>query len=204
MSKTAFLALLLSIGVALLVVIKKNSTDLDMPTLKENSVILAFGDSLTYGFGADYELSYPKQIERKTGLKIINAGISGELSAEGLLRLPALLENKPDLVILCHGGNDILNKLPAIELKNNLLSMVRLIQQSGAKVLLVGVPDFFLFNFNTHDVYEEVAKQSNILFEDEVLTRIAISRSLKSDYVHPNAQGYEAMADAFIKVLKLN
>ena len=166
-------------------------------------MILAFGDSLTNGFGAGYEFSYPKYMERKIGLTVINAGIDGEFSFEGLSRLPELLEHKPDLVILCHGGNDMLNKLSSQELKQNLLAMVTLIQNSGAKVLLVGVPNFFLFSFETHDIYYEVADESDILLEDEVLTKIELNSSLKSDYVHPNEKGYEMMADTFIEVLKL-
>ncbi|MDB2562723.1 GDSL-type esterase/lipase family protein [Sulfurimonas sp.] len=166
-------------------------------------MILAFGDSLTYGFGAGSDFSYPKQMQNKTGLKIINAGINGEFSAEGLERLPMFLEHKPELVILCHGGNDIINKLSTVELKENLLDMIQLIQDSGAKVLLIGVPNFGLFGFDTHEVYEEVADETNVLYEDEVLTSIQKDNSLKSDYVHPNKDGYEMMATRFIEVLKI-
>ncbi len=203
MSKMSFVLLALFFCVVLLIVYQKNSNDTNDVVLKESSVILAFGDSLTNGFGVGHEFSYPKYLERKTGLKVINAGIDGEFSDEGLFRLPELLKHKPDLVILCHGGNDILNKLPSEELKINLLQMVKLIQNSGAKVLLVGVPDFSLFSFSTHDVYAEVADETDVLFEDDVLTHIELNRALKSDYVHPNEKGYEKMADAFIEVLKL-
>ena len=203
MSKTTFIAIVLFLGVAFLITMKETKSNSDVVILKETSVILAFGDSLTYGFGVNQASSYPAQIENKTGLKIINAGINGELSSEGLLRLPSLLKHKPDLVILCHGGNDIIQKLPVTQIKENLLLMIQLIQESGAKVLLIGVPDFALFNFDTHDLYEEVAQETGVLFEDEVLTHIGRKRSLKSDYVHPNAKGYEAMADRFIEVLNL-
>ena len=81
--------------------------------------------------------------------------------------------------------------------------MIKLIKQSGSEVLLVGVPDFTLFSFDTHSVYEEVADESGVLFEDEVLTHIELNRALKSDYVHPNEKGYEMMADAFIEILKI-
>jgi len=186
-----------------LVIFKNYKGDDKYITLKETSVILAFGDSLSYGFGADYEFSYPKQMEIKTGLKIINAGVNGEVSAEGLRRLPSFLETKVDLVILCHGGNDILKNLPSEELKNNLLAMINIIHGSGAKVLLVGVPDFSLFGLEVHDIYQEVAEETDVVFENDVLKKIGMSRSLKSDYVHPNEKGYEAMADAFIEILKI-
>ncbi|MFT5659735.1 MAG: acyl-CoA thioesterase-1 [Sulfurimonas sp.] len=201
MNKVIFTAILLFIVISLLIITKENKENSHEPMLKETSVILAFGDSLTYGFGASHEFSYPKQIQMKTGVKVINAGINGELTSEGLLRLPRLLEHKPDLVILCHGGNDILNKIPSSELKNNLLVMIKLIQDSGVKVLLVSVPDFALVTFHAHAIYEEVANETSVLFEDNVLEHIERNRSLKSDYVHPNAKGYEVMADAFIEIL---
>lgn len=204
MTKTIFSAILLLIVISLLVIIKENKSNPGEPILKEESVILAFGDSLTYGFGVARESSYPSQIQSKTGLKVINAGISGEVSSEGLQRLPLLLEHKPDLVILCHGGNDIIQKRSSLELKNNLLQMIQLIQESGAKVFLIGVPDFALFSFDTHYVYEEVVNETGVLYEDAVLTKIGLNRTLKTDYVHPNAKGYELMADAFIEILNLN
>ena len=203
MNKTTLLSFIVLIAIVTLVVIKENKSSLNSVVLEEGSVILAFGDSLTNGFGVSSEFSYPSQMQKKTGLKVINAGINGEISSEGLLRLPMLLKHKPDLVILCHGGNDILNKLSSKELKKNLLAMVKLIQQSGAEVLLVGVPDFSLFSFDTHELYGEVADESDVLFEDEILSHIELNRALKSDYVHPNEKGYEMMADAFIKILKI-
>lgn len=204
MNKTTLLAILMLSVIIILVLIKENNSTSNNIVIKENSVILAFGDSLTYGFGVESEFSYPKQMQKKRGLKVINAGVNGELSYEGLLRLPMLLkQHKPDLVILCHGGNDIINKLSAVKLKANLLAMIKLIQESGAKVLLVGVPDFGLFGLDTHEVYEEVADETDVLFEDKILTHIERDNALKSDYVHPNAKGYEMMADAFIEILKI-
>jgi acyl-CoA thioesterase I len=170
--------------------------------LDKDSVVLAFGDSLTHGFGASGSTSYPAYLQQKSGLKVINAGINGEVSEEGLLRLPTYLQQKPDLVILCHGGNDILQKLPHEDLKKNLTQMVRLIKDSGAEVILVAVPDFHIFGFGTLSLYDEVADEEGILLEDDVLTHIELNRALKSDYVHPNAKGYEKMADAFMKILK--
>lgn len=201
MSKIILFTLMLGI-ITILIIIKENKSNSKYIVLKEDSVILAFGDSLTSGFGVKKEFSYPVQIQNKTGFKVINAGVDGEFSSEGLLRLPVLLKYKPDLVILCHGGNDILNKLSSQELKNNLLAMIELIKQSGSEVLLVGIPNFTLFSFDTHDVYWEVADETDVLFEYEVLTHIELNRSLKSDHVHPNESGYEMMADIFIEIMK--
>lgn len=204
MSNTKLMALLVIFTILLVVFVKNYESNKQETLLRDDSVILAFGDSITNGFGVRREFSYPSQIEKKTGLKVINAGINGENSSEGLKRLTHLLKDvKPDLVILCHGANDILNKLSAYNMKENLLAMVELIKQSGAEILLVGVPDFSLFDLGVHDVYEEVADEMDLMLEDEVIRHIELNRALKSDYVHPNEEGYEMMADKFIDILNL-
>jgi acyl-CoA thioesterase I len=204
MNKTFLLTLIIVITLIFVVLIKKNKTNENSIVLKEDSVILAFGDSLTFGYGAASDFSYPAYMQKKTGLHIINAGVNGEFSSEGLKRLPSFLEQKPDLVILCHGGNDIINRRSAEDLKKNLLAMIDLIQKSGARVLFVGVPSFGLFGFDTHEVYVEVAEQRNVLYADDVIANIQKDDSLKSDYVHPNKNGYEMMADNFISLLDLS
>ena len=202
MSKTTFIAYLVILILILMIFLKESREDLSKNRLKNDAVILAFGDSLTYGFGASDGHGYPEYLERKTGLSVINAGLNGELSSEGLLRLPKFLEQKPDLVILCHGGNDILQKLSLEQLKNNLLEMVKLSKQSGAEVLLVAVPNFNIVSFKTLSIYKEVAKEIGVFLEDDVLTHIELNGALKSDYVHPNEEGYEMMADAFLELLR--
>jgi len=204
MNKTFLLALIIVIALVSVMLIKKNQANQKTIVLKEDSVILAFGDSLTFGYGAGNDFSYPAHMQKKTGLRIINAGVNGEFSSEGLERLPSYLEHKPDLVILCHGGNDIINRRSTQDLKKNLLAMIALIQKSGAKVLFVGVPSFGLFGFDTHEVYAEIAEETNVLYADEVIANIQKDDSLKSDYVHPNKDGYEMMAERFIDLLELS
>jgi len=92
------------------------------PTV-ERPLILAFGDSLTYGFGTarPERESYPARLEALTGQPVVNAGVNGETSAEGLRRIDRLLErHRPGLTLLCLGGNDILRGLPRDRLKQNL------------------------------------------------------------------------------------
>ena len=103
--------------------------------LPEDAVILAFGDSLTFGTGADNSQtqSYPAVLQKLTGHTVINSGMPGEVSIDGLERLSEELEEyQPDLVILCHGGNDLIRRLNKDKLRHNLEQMVTLIQASGA------------------------------------------------------------------------
>ena len=97
--------------------------------LPQDAVILAFGDSLTAGKGASRTNSYPGFLARKINRKVINAGINGEISSTGLKRLPALLDkHQPDMLILCHGGNDVIRKLDMNTLKANLKEMIEMAQ----------------------------------------------------------------------------
>lgn len=203
MNKIKLITALAVIALIFLVATRESKNSLSYIELKKDATILAFGDSITYGYGVMQKESYPAQLQKKTGLHVINAGVSGEESSEGLQRLPTLLVNKPDLVILCHGGNDILRKRSDEKLKINLIEMINLIKKSGAKVLLVGVPNFGMLGFKTHPLYSEVADETEVFFEEDILYFVEADNSLKIDTIHPNKKGYEIMADAFIKRLKL-
>ena len=158
--------------------------------------ILAFGDSLTLGTGATPSQSYPSILSELVHTPVINAGIAGEMSAQGLERLPKLLqEHKPDILILCHGGNDILRKVDSAQTKENLSKMVSLAREKGVYVLLVGVPIMGTLSFGISPLYYDVAKAHNIEIDDESLKEIFNhENTLKADRVHPNSEGYALMA----------
>ena len=107
-----------------------------LPRLAPDAVVLAFGDCLTAGVGANPGESYPARLEALIGRKVLSSGVPGETSAGGLARLPAALEEaKPQLVILCEGGNDFLQKLDEAQAANNIRAMVRLARAQGAQVV---------------------------------------------------------------------
>ena len=193
-----FIVLLLG----LILLKQENPKPIYTDSLDKQGLILAFGDSLTYGKGAPQQ-SYPVQLQKLIGLKVVNAGISGETSSRGLLRLPTLLqEYHPSLVILCHGGNDLIQKKSKEILKSNLIKMIQLSKNSGAQVLLVAVPNFKMIRFSTESLYEEIADQEEVLFEGDVLAKIENTNELKSDRIHPNAKGYALMAETFAELLR--
>ena len=170
--------------------------------LAENSVIMAFGDSLTAGFGVQPNKSYPAVLAQLTGLKVVNAGITGETTAEGLQRLPELLnQHQPGLVVLFEGGNDLLQKIPESQIEENLRKMIVSIQQSGASVILVSVPEKKLFA-GSLTLYSNLADEFSIPLEEDIIPNLLMRPSMKSDYVHFNAQGYGELAKAVYKVMQ--
>ena len=176
-------------------VIKLNPTD----------KILAFGDSITYGYTESENESYPYLLSQSTNTQVINAGINGDTSQDGLQRLPALLEdNSIKLILLCFGGNDILQNLPLGELKNNLKKMIQLAKAKNVDVILISVPKVSDLGLSSMNLYSTVAKEENVELMDDLLVHILSRSSLKNDYIHPNAKGYRYMADQIFKHLKSN
>lgn len=171
--------------------------------LSQDAVILAFGDSLTHGTGASEGESYPAVLERLTGLEVINEGIPGELSGEGLARLEeALKSHRPDLLLLCHGGNDMLRRRSMAALQANLEKMVEIAQQQGVQVVLIGVPEPAIFGLESADVYYEVARKYHLALEDTIIPQVLSDQALKSDQVHPNARGYRLIAESLNRLLQ--
>jgi acyl-CoA thioesterase-1 len=170
--------------------------------LPADAVVLAFGDSLTFGTGARESESYPAQLSRLAGRRVVREGVPGEVSAVGLKRLPgALDEHQPRLLLLCHGGNDFLRRLPKAEAAANVRAMIQLARSRGVEVLLIGTPEFG-FLLTPPDFYAEIAKEFGIPYEGEVLGKILRDSNLKSDQVHPNAAGYRLMAERIYELLK--
>lgn len=173
-----------------------------LQALGPGSLILAFGDSLTAGNGAARNASYPAVLESLTGYRTINAGRPGELSAEGLKRLPGLLQRyEPDLVILCHGGNDLLRRRNSAQTAANLRSMIDAVRNSEAEVVLLGVPKPGLW-LRAAPFYQEIADEYSIPCNVEILPEILSRNELKSDTIHPNAAGYRQLAEALARIIQ--
>jgi lysophospholipase L1-like esterase len=165
-------------------------------------VVLAFGDSLTAGTGADPGLSYPAQLGQLIGRRVINAGIPGELSAAGRARLPELLDReRPDLLLLCHGGNDLLHRTGESQAEANLRQMIEAAHSRGIAVVLIGVPRPGLL-LDPAPFYRRLAAEFRLPLQEEVLAEILSDRDLKNDTVHPNAAGYRQLAEALAALLK--
>ena len=169
--------------------------------LNNSDVIVAFGDSLTEGVGTNQENSYPSVLAKLSGISVINAGVSGETTSEGLLMLPEVLEiYQPNLLILLEGGNDILRNKSTQTIQKNLDRMINIALDKGIEVVLIGVPEKSLFS-NSAPLYDALAKKYDLVFDSGLIANLLRSPSKKSDSVHFNTEGYAALAEGIYELL---
>lgn len=169
--------------------------------LPEDAVILAFGDSLTAGVGAAPGAGYPEVLAALTGRQVVNGGVSGEMTAQGLERLRRLLpEIAPDLLVLLEGGNDVLRSKSPAATRDNLAAMIRLARDSGVQVVLVGVPNKLLFS-GAAPFYGELATEFELPYDGSALPELVRDNRYKSDAIHLNADGYRQLAEAIHRLL---
>lgn len=174
-----------------------------LQALPHDAVILAFGDSLTYGTGTKKESSYPSLLQQLSGRQVINAGIPGDLTAGGLARLADTLdETQPQLLILCLGGNDMLRQKAATEIERNLEEMIQISRQQGVPVLLLGVPRPAIFGLESAAFYYSLAERMEIPLEADIIPEVLSERNLRSDPIHPNTEGYRLIAEGVVNKLR--
>ena len=155
-----------------------------LPRLDPGDVVLAFGDSLTYGTGASRGESYPEVLAGLIGRTVVSEGVPGERTAQGLERL-----------------SDVLDMHQPRETETNLRRMIDTANARGVGVVLIGVPKPALLG-GTARFYERIAEDYAIPYEGEALNEILKDNEYKSDPIHPNARGYRALATALAEVLR--
>jgi lysophospholipase L1-like esterase len=170
--------------------------------LPGDAVVLAFGDSLTFGTGANEDESYPAQLEKLIGRRVVRAGVPGEVTAQALARLPAALdEHTPRLLLLCIGGNDFLRRLGNQQAERNVRDMVKLAKSRGIAVMLIGTPEPG-FTVSPPAFYAGIAKEFRLPYEEGVIGQVLKDTSLKADPIHPNSRGYRLIAERLAEQLK--
>jgi lysophospholipase L1-like esterase len=164
--------------------------------------IISFGDSLTYGTGANEGMDYPSQLSSMIGKLIINVGKPGDTTETALDRLDEdVLSQSPRIVLITLGGNDLKNGVSKEVAFRNLRKIVEAIQAEGALVVIGGV-DFPLRSRGFGAAYEALARDTGCLLVPNVLKGLLGKSELMSDPIHPNGKGYAIMAKKFYGVIK--
>lgn len=171
--------------------------------LKAGDVVVAFGDSLTFGTGAKSDQSYPARLQYEIGVEVINAGVPGEETSGGVKRIEKVLEKyRPQLVILGLGGNDQIRRRSSASIKANLGTIIRSIKLTGADVLLLA-PPMPKLSLTVDPIYSELSEEFNIPLDDKSLPDLLAQRDMKSDTIHLNAKGYQALAESIARLLQV-
>jgi acyl-CoA thioesterase I len=167
--------------------------------------VVAFGDSLTAGLGIPRDRAYPALLQQKLrekglAIEVINAGVSGDTSADGLRRANWALEGDVRLLILALGANDALRGLPPRQMKENLQGIIHRARQRGIPVLLVGMeapPNYgeqYAAAFRL--VFQELARENKVTLVPFLLEGVAgVTELNQSDGIHPTSAGAARIAD---------
>lgn len=201
LQKVGFIKLAAIVFAALVL---QSCSDPKLRFVPEGGTILAFGDSLTLGVGADNANSYPSVLSALSGRQVVNAGVSGETTERGLERLPEQLSRtNPDLLILLEGGNDILRNNDFAATKRNLAAMIELALSRDVQVVLLGVPEKALF-LGVAPFYADLAEDYQLVFAEQLLATLLRNSDYKSDPIHLNAKGYRVLAEKIHELLQDN
>jgi acyl-CoA thioesterase-1 len=157
--------------------------------------VVAFGDSLTSGYQMAAGESYPEQLSARIGRPILNRGVSGDSTAEGLARLERdVLGENPRIVIVALGANDMLRRQPIDPAFANLRAIVDRIQARGALVVLLGVDGPRMYG-DWDGRYRQLARETGCVLVPDLLDGVIGDPALMYDQVHPNAKGYAKIAE---------
>jgi acyl-CoA thioesterase-1 len=178
---------------------------LPMPAFARPPVVLAFGDSLTAGLGLPANDAFPARLQAKLqsegiAVDVVNGGVSGDTTTDGLARLDWSLADKPDFVILALGANDALRGIDPKIVRANLDAMIDRIKTSGARILLLGMlaPTNWgaQYEHEFDSIYPELAKAHDVPLYPFFLDGVAMNPALNQpDGMHPNQRGVAIMVD---------
>ena len=165
------------------------------------TVIICFGDSITFGQGIPQDESFPSILSHFIGEEVINAGHSGDTTAEALERLKKdVLQRDPYLVIVELGGNDFLRRIDVAVTFKNMEEIVKRIVESGAIAAVCDIDnDLILSSYRSG--FEKICKKYGAIFIPGVLRGILDNSRLTVDSIHPNEKGHRIIAERIYKGL---
>ena len=173
----------------------------DIPNLDSpGTTIVVLGDSIAAGVGSGPGQAYPELLAARFGTEVINAGVSGNTTADGLARIDKVLDENPWMVIVELGGNDILRRVPPEETERNLRGIVDRVISARAVPVLVEMDAPFGGDYLA--IYGRLGEEYDIPVVEETLGEILSDRALKSDTIHPNAEGQRILAEAIAEEIE--
>lgn len=179
-----------------------------LPAIPAGATILVLGDSLSYGSGASPQASYPTLLAKNTGWKVINAGVPGDTTAQGLARLPKLISDyQPQYLFIELGGNDFLKKVPLATTEQNLNAIIAIAKENNIPALMIAIPEYqpvaaAFGGLSDHGIYRKLATENDLPLVEDIFSDVLSDNALKADYVHPNTKGY-AIVEAQLRATLL-
>jgi acyl-CoA thioesterase-1 len=189
----------------------RNGTTPERRSREEQPTIVAFGNSLTAGFGVAPEESYPAQLQRRLDeagyrYRVVNAGVSGETTAGGLRRVDWVLKSRPRIVILELGANDGLRGFDPAQIRSNLEQIIEKLKAADVQVILAGMklPPNYGVEYTSRFVaiYPQLARKHQLTYMPFFLEGVGAQPTLnQSDGIHPTGAGYRIIVDHMLPVL---
>ena len=167
----------------------------------DTNPIVFFGDSITAGKGAGAGEDFPSVIGKRLNVPIVNAGVSGSTTGDTLLRINKdVISKNPSIVVIELGSNDLLEHVDIEVSRRNFDLILSKIKQTGAKIVVLDVT-FFVFDKKYETDWASLAKKYNAIFVPNILEGVITDPSLKFDDIHPNAKGYQKIAEKLSPII---
>jgi lysophospholipase L1-like esterase len=198
--------MLAGIGLSVTINVTGCGSEPQQDILPAGSTVVALGDSLTYGYGANPKTAYPTVLAELSKWNVVNAGVNGDTSADVLTRVNEVTEQNPDLVLLGVGGNDVLQRIAPDTTRANIVATIDTLQSNNIDVVLIAEPHLStsaLFGkASDNPLYEYIAEAEDIPLYSDGWSTILSDDALKSDKIHANAAGYRQFAEGLHDYLK--
>ncbi|WP_227511130.1 GDSL-type esterase/lipase family protein [Psychrobacter sp. P11G3] len=185
--------MLAGIGLSATISVTGCGSEPTQTALPAGSTVVALGDSLTYGYGANPKTAYPTALAELSKWNVVNAGVNGDTSADVLTRVNEITEQNPDLVLLGVGGNDVLQRIAPDTTRANIIATIDTLQSKNIDVVLIAEPHLStsaLFGkASDNPLYEDIAEAEGIPLYSDGWSTVLSDEALKSDKIHANAAG---------------
>jgi len=166
------------------------------------TTIVCFGDSITEGAGAARGEDYPSVLADMVSLPVINAGVGANTTTDALARIETdVFDHDPKMVIILLGGNDFLKKVPKAKTVANMEQIAGRVRKAGAIPVIAVVKIGLVGDFYTRE-FKRIARENGAVFIPDIMKGILTDPKLKYDYIHPNAAGYQIIAERIYKAIE--